>query len=135
MRVALTVVGGLVAVWAAFVLLLFVRRPERATLALATRLVPDTVRLVGRLARDRTISLTTRLPVWLLLAYLVVPIDLVPDFLPVVGYADDVILVSLVLRRLVRRAGADKLVEHWPGTEEGLDTLQRALRLGVSDST
>ena len=135
MRVALTVVGGLVAVWAAFVLLLFVSRPERATLALATRLVPDTVRLVGRLARDRTISLATRLPVWLLLAYLVLPIDLVPDFLPVVGYADDVILVSLVLRRLIRRAGADKLVEHWPGTEEGLDTLQRALRLGVSDST
>jgi uncharacterized membrane protein YkvA (DUF1232 family) len=65
----------------------------------------------------------------MLLVYLASPIDLVPDFIPVIGYADDVIITSIVLRRLVRRAGPEKLREHWPGTPEGLAQLQRLLRL------
>jgi uncharacterized membrane protein YkvA (DUF1232 family) len=56
----------------------------------------------------------------LLLAYLAIPIDLVPDFVPVLGYADDAIIVSLMLRSVVRRAGAPVLRRHWPGTDDGL---------------
>ena len=53
---------------------------------------------------------------WLLLGYLALPIDLVPDFIPVLGYADDAIVVALVLRSVVRRAGPDAIERHWPGT-------------------
>lgn len=95
----------------------------------AARIVPDALRLVRRLAVDGNISRLTRLPIWLLLAYLVFPIDIVPDFIPVIGYLDDVILMSVVLRGVTRRVGADKIDEHWPGTTEGLIALGAALRL------
>ena len=61
----------------------------------------------------------------LLLAYLAIPFDLVPDFVPLLGYADDAILVSLVLRSVVRRAGAPLVRRHWPGTDDGLAALAR----------
>ena len=63
--------------------------------------------------------------------YLAVPIDLVPDFVPVVGYADDAIITSFVLRHVIAQAGPSKLREHWPGSREGLATLMRILRLRV----
>jgi uncharacterized membrane protein YkvA (DUF1232 family) len=56
----------------------------------------------------------------LLIPYLVSPIDLVPDFIPVVGQLDDAILVALVMRYVVRRAGRDVVEELWPGPERGL---------------
>ena len=124
--------GAVVIVWIAFMALVFVARPGDLALRDAMRLLPDTLRLVRRLAADRSIPLSARVSVWLLLVYLASPIDLIPDFVPVIGYADDAILVSLVLRRLIRRSRAEKLREHWPGTAEGLTTLRRVLRLGES---
>lgn len=118
----------LLAGWLALVAWLAVARPRDLGLVGAARLVPDAARLVRRLAADRTVPRRARLPVWLLLAYLACPIDIVPDVLPVVGYADDVVLVSVVLRRFVRRAGPAKLAEHWPGTPEGLAAFRAALR-------
>jgi uncharacterized membrane protein YkvA (DUF1232 family) len=125
----LTVVGALAALWVAFVVFVVVVRPDRSTVAETVRLFPDALRLVKRLATDRTLPLRTRLPVWLLVAYLASPIDLIPDFLPVIGYADDAIVSALVLRLLIRHVGRDKLVEHWPGSPEGLVGLQQLLRL------
>ena len=129
MRLVLILVTGVLAAWLAFVAFLAVARPKTTTLRTTKRLLPDTARLVARLARDHTIPLRTRLPVWLLVGYLAVPFDLVPDFIPVLGYADDVILVAVVLRRLGRKAGRAKLEEHWPGDPEGLAALDRLLRL------
>ena len=115
--------------WVVFVVTLLIARPDGTTVRETVRLLPDTVRLTKRLATDRTIPLRSRLPVWCLLAYLASPIDLIPDFLPVIGYADDAIVTSLVLRRLMRSAGPGKLIEHWPGSADGLAQLQRILRL------
>ena len=84
--------------------------------------------VLWRLGR-KGIPLRTRLLVWLLIAYLASPIDLVPDFVPVIGYADDVIIASIVLRHLARRAGPEKLQEHWPGSADGLAQLRRLLRI------
>ena len=125
--------AALVVLWLLLVAVFFAARPKDANVKDALRLLPDTLRLVKRVATDRTIPLGTRLPVWLLLAYLVSPIDLVPDFVPVIGYADDVIITSLVLRHVVRRAGSDKLAEHWPGTADGLDALRSLLRVPEHD--
>ncbi len=125
----LAVVASLAALWIAFVVALLIARPDRTSVRETVRLLPDTVRLVKRLATDRTIPLHTRLPVWLLVVYLASPIDLIPDFLPLIGYADDAIVASLVLRHLMRRAGRDKLAEHWPGSSAGLARLEQLLRL------
>ncbi|WP_437184143.1 YkvA family protein [Subtercola boreus] len=64
--------------------------------------------------------------IWLdvLLVYLLLPIDLIPDFIPVVGYADDAIIVALLLRFATRHAGAAALDRHWPGTPQGLQALR-----------
>lgn len=128
-RAALIGLGVLALAWLALLAFMVIARPNRDTLGRWPRLLPDALRLVRGLAADRTIPRSARFPVWGLLAYLATPIDLVPDFIPVIGYADDVILVTFVLRRLLRRAGPAKVFEHWPGDPDGLATLQRLLGL------
>ncbi len=61
----------------------------------------------------------------MLLAYLLSPIDLVPDFVPVLGWLDDALVVVIALRFVVRSAGADALERHWPGSPGGLRALCR----------
>jgi uncharacterized membrane protein YkvA (DUF1232 family) len=119
----------LVVIWLVFVVALVITKPERGTLREAARIVPDTVRLVRRLAADRALSRGVRLRLWLLLGYLVSPIDLVPDFIPVIGFADDALVTSLVLRSVIKRAGVEAVRAYWPGTPEGLATLFRVCRL------
>jgi uncharacterized membrane protein YkvA (DUF1232 family) len=131
-RTVLVVVGAIVAAWLAFVVFIAIVKPDDTSLRDALRLLPDIVRLVRRLVADRSIPRRTRWLVWILLGYLVSPIDIIPDFIPVVGYADDAIITSVVLRHVIRTAGVPKVSEHWPGSPEGLVALQRLLRLPKS---
>jgi uncharacterized membrane protein YkvA (DUF1232 family) len=85
--------------------------------------------LLRDVATDRTIPRRTRWLVWILLVYLASPIDVIPDFIPVVGFADDVIISSFVLRHVIRRTGPERLEQHWQGSPEGLAALRRLLRL------
>ncbi len=119
----LTVVSGLLLVWVALLVVLWRAMPEETTLRSTLRLIPDVVRLVRRLAGDKTLARGVRWRLWLLLAYLAMPIDVVPDFIPVLGYADDAIVIALALRSVVRRAGPEALEKHWPGTPEGLGAV------------
>lgn len=131
-----TVVAGFaVAVFVLWVVLvgaLLVARPKGLGLRDAARLLPDVLRLLRRLAADRDLPRGVRVRIWLLLAYLAFPIDLIPDFLPVIGYADDAIVTLLVLRSVVRHAGASVIEDRWPGTPDGLITLQRLTGLTVT---
>lgn len=132
-----TLIGVAVALlvtWAALVVALVVAKPKGALLGEAMRLLPDLLRLLRRLAADRTLPRGVRVRLGLLMVYLAVPIDLIPDFVPVLGYADDAILVTLVLRSVVRRAGLDAVRERWPGTEDGFAALCRLTRLTRSTS-
>lgn len=134
LSVVLVVVGGLVVLWLLAVGALWLaarRQSRRAELREMVRLVPDVVRLVTRLARDPSLPRGVRVRLGLLLGYLALPIDLVPDVVPVVGYADDVVVVALVLRSVVRRAGPDAVERHWPGTPDGLAAVLRLA--GVRD--
>jgi uncharacterized membrane protein YkvA (DUF1232 family) len=117
--------SGLLLCWLILVGVLAWRRPEGPLLREALRLLPDLVRLLRRLAADRNIPRAARVQIVLLLIYLAVPIDLIPDFIPVLGYADDAIIVSLVLRSVVRHAGLATVRRHWPGSDEGLAAVQR----------
>ncbi len=128
-RVLVAVGAALLLSWVALAAFLLAARPKGSTLGEAVRLLPDTVRLLRRLATDRSLPRGVRLRLWLLLAYLAFPIDLVPDFVPVIGYADDAVIVAAALRSVVRRAGPDAVRRQWPGTEEGLVALWRAARL------
>ena len=91
----------------------------------ALRLLPDTVRLLRRLAGDRTLPRGVRIRLILLIVYLACPVDLIPDFIPVLGYADDAIIVAIALRSVIRRSGRAAIAEHWTGTPAGLRTIQR----------
>ncbi|MEY9774890.1 MULTISPECIES: YkvA family protein [unclassified Arthrobacter] len=128
------VIGGVLAVYAVLLLLLWAyarRHPETVTMKDALRLLPDLLRLIRRLLADRSVAVGVRVRLALLLVYLASPIDLVPDFIPVIGYADDVVIVALVLRSVVSRAGADAVRRHWPGTPEGLAVMLRLAGLGT----
>jgi uncharacterized membrane protein YkvA (DUF1232 family) len=124
-HVVLGVAGGLLLVWIALLVTLWRTAPERTSLHEALRLVPDLVRMLRRLAVDPTLPRGVRVRLWLLLGYLVLPIDLVPDVIPVVGYADDVIVVALALRSVTRRVGPEALDRYWPGTPDGLAAVKR----------
>lgn len=124
----LGILVGLLLLYAAFLGALwgFARRhPQVAGSREALRIVPDVIRLVRRLAADPTVPRGVRVRLVLLLVYLVSPLDLVPDVIPVVGYADDAIVVALTLRSVIRRAGPEALERHWPGTDDGLALVRR----------
>ncbi|MFE5839860.1 DUF1232 domain-containing protein [Arthrobacter sp. NPDC056493] len=110
------------------------RNPETVGMKDALRLLPDLLRVIRRLTADKTVSLGVRVKLILLLAYLLLPLDLVPDFLPVIGCADDVIIVALVLRSVIRSAGPEPLRRHWPGSPVGLLIIERLAGISPSDA-
>jgi uncharacterized membrane protein YkvA (DUF1232 family) len=118
---------GLLAVWALLLLLLWLLRPRDMRLGEALRLVPDLLRLIRSLLADRQTPLGVRLALIFLLAWLLNPIDLIPEFVPVIGPLDDVIVAVLVLRYVRRRLGDDELRRRWPGTDAGYALLSSIL--------
>jgi uncharacterized membrane protein YkvA (DUF1232 family) len=106
---------GVLLAWVALIVALMIVRPRGGLAREAVRLLPDVLRLLR--------GVRARLA--LLMAYLALPVDLIPDFLPVIGYADDAIIVAFVLRGVVRRAGIGAVRAHWPGTESGFAALVR----------
>lgn len=128
MRPLLLGVTATAVAWLLLVLVLW-RGSRGLDLRAALRLVPDLARLVGRLARDGALPRRTRVWLWLVVVYLASPVDLVPDVVPVLGWADDVVVVLLALRAVVRAVGTSALSRHWPGSPDGLPVLRRAARL------
>jgi uncharacterized membrane protein YkvA (DUF1232 family) len=98
------------------------RRADARALA---GIVPDCAVLCRRLLGDPRVPRGRKLGLAGLLAYLALPIDIVPDFLPVVGQLDDALIAALVLRGLLRASGAQLVREHWPGPEPSLRIVLR----------
>jgi uncharacterized membrane protein YkvA (DUF1232 family) len=98
------------------------RGPEARALA---RLVPDCLVLARGLLGDREVPARCKVALGFLIVYLASPIDLVPDFIPVIGVLDDAIIVVLVLRWIVREAGPERVRRHWRGTARGLELVLR----------
>ena len=107
------------------VLLLLGRRHEAQEVV---RFIPDCVVLLKRLLGDERVPLGAKLAVCLLLPYLVLPFDLIPDFIPIAGQVDDAILVAVVIAYISRRAGRDVITQQWPGSARGLQIVLAATR-------
>jgi uncharacterized membrane protein YkvA (DUF1232 family) len=135
-ELCLSILGGLVVLWLALIGALWWSartHGESVSLGELLRLAPDVVRLLRRLVVDPTVPRGARIWLGVLLVYLLSPIDLIPDFVPVLGYADDAIIVAVVLRFATKHAGADALARHWPGTPQGLRAL--CTFAGIRDSS
>ena len=87
--------------------------------------VPDCAILFSRLARDERVPRRHKLVLGLLVAYLALPFDLVPDFIPVAGQLDDALLVAFALRTILRGSGRQLVQEHWPGPASSLAFVLR----------
>jgi uncharacterized membrane protein YkvA (DUF1232 family) len=127
-QILISIAAGIAVLYAVLIALLW-RAGQRAgtggQLRDALRLLPDLIRLLRRLAADATLPRGVRLRLLLLIGYLALPIDLIPDFIPVLGYADDAIIVALALRSVTRAAGPEAIARHWPGTPTGLEVVRR----------
>lgn len=122
-------VGSLLLIWLILVAALAAARPKGGALPEALRLLPDLLRLLRNLATDPALPRGVRFRLALLVAYLAMPIDLIPDFIPVLGYADDVIIAIITLRSVARHAGLEAIKRHWTGTPDGFDALARVTGL------
>jgi uncharacterized membrane protein YkvA (DUF1232 family) len=127
----LIVLAVLLALYALIVLALLVagRRTDARAVA---GFVPDCLVLFKRLLADPAVPRGRKVVLALLVAYLAMPIDLIPDFIPVAGQLDDAILVALALRGLVRGGGPDLIRRHWPGPEQSLRVILRLSGARVS---
>lgn len=124
-EIAIGVVIALLTTWLILVVGLLLVRPRGALLGESLRILPDLLRLLRRLATDVRLPRRIRIMLFALFAYLALPIDLIPDFIPVLGYADDAIIVVFALRAVVRHAGHDAVRRNWPGTDDGFAALCR----------
>ena len=120
----LVAAAAALAVYLAFVVALLIagRRTEAVALA---RFIPDCLVLFRRLLADDRVPRRRKFVLVALVGYLAMPIDLVPDFIPIAGQLDDVIIAALALRYVLRSDGPGLIREHWPGPETSLDVVLR----------
>ena len=116
---------GLVAVWLILIAVLWVLRPRDVAIGELVRLIPDVLRLVRNLLADRSVPIAVRIALAGLVLWLVSPIDLIPEFIPLLGPLDDAIVAVLVLRFVRRRLGDAELRARWPGSPAGYELLER----------
>lgn len=124
------IIVGLAAAWLLLLALLFVLRPRGVGAAAVIGVVPDVLRLARSLVADPTVPASVRASLVFLGAWLLSPIDLIPEFVPVLGPIDDVIVTVLILRWVRSRLGETELRQRWPGSSEGYEVLVRVIGAG-----
>ena len=124
MRTSLIALGIAAGVWAVSIVGLLVVGRRTAARRLAT-LLPNLVRLFHALVRDSRVPRSSKVLLGFAIAWFVWPIDLVPEFIPVLGPLDDVVVAALAVRHVLRKAGPDAIAEHWSGDQATLGILLR----------
>jgi uncharacterized membrane protein YkvA (DUF1232 family) len=125
--VIVAVVVGLIALWALLLVLFWVLRPKGVLVRELLGLIPDVLRLLRSVIGDRSAPLDVRLVLVGLLAWVVSPIDLIPEFIPVLGPIDDVVVAVVAMRYVRRRVGIEDLRRRWTGTDDGFALLIRVI--------
>jgi uncharacterized membrane protein YkvA (DUF1232 family) len=121
------IILAILVAWGVLLVVLWWIRPRDVRAFDVVRVIPDLLRLTRDLLLDRTAPRAVRIALVVLLAWLISPIDLVPEFIPVLGPLDDVIVAVVVLRYVRRRLGAEELQRRWRGTPEGWALVERLL--------
>lgn len=98
----------------------------------AVLLLPNIVKLLSRLLRDRRVPVRRKVFIAAVFGYVVSPVDLIPDFVIGIGRLDDLVLVSLAIDHLMSGAEEAIVIEHWDGTEDGLDLVRSTFSWAAS---
>jgi uncharacterized membrane protein YkvA (DUF1232 family) len=125
--VVIGIVLGIVALWVALLLVFVALRPKGVPVRELVEVIPDVLRLLRSLITDRSAPLDVRLVLVGLVAWIISPIDLIPEFVPVLGPLDDVVVAIVSMRYVRRRMGSDELRRRWAGTPEGFILLARVI--------
>ena len=123
MEVIFAIAVGLIALWAILLVMFWALRPRNVAVRELLGLIPDVLRLLRSTIGDRSAPIDARLVLVGLLAWILSPIDLIPEFIPVLGPLDDVVVAVVAMRYVRRRVGIDELRRRWTGTEDGFALL------------
>ena len=126
---AIGFVTVLVVGWIVLAVAIARARPPGGIEGGTVRLLPDVIRLLRNLARDRTLPRSVRWKLAIALLYNVQPINLIPDFVPLLGVVDNLVITAWALRSALKAAGPDAVARHWAGTADGLALLFRLVHL------
>ena len=129
-RALLGLLAGLAVLWVALLVVFWFLRPRGVPAREIVKVVPDLLRLLRTLLVDRAVPLDVRLVLVGLLAWILSPIDLIPEFIPALGPLDDVVVAIVAMRYVRRRLGVDELLARWAGTPEGFALLLRVIGSG-----
>jgi uncharacterized membrane protein YkvA (DUF1232 family) len=91
--------------------------------------LPELVRLIARLVGDPLLPRTAKLALAAAMVYLASPIDLIPDFVPLIGYLDDVLVAALLVDGILNWVDRGLVLKYWPGSPDSLERLARAARM------
>ena len=127
LRTLAGIVVALVALWAVLLVLFWALRPKGVSIREILGVIPDVVRLLRSVIGDRSAPLDVRLVLVGLLAWILSPIDLIPEFIPVLGPLDDVVVAVVAMRYVRRRVGVEDLRRRWSGTDDGFALLLRVI--------
>ena len=108
-------------------------RPRGLSPADLLRVYPDLVRLLVSLSRDRRVGRAVRWRLLVALVYNAQPFNLIPDFIPVIGFADNVVVTAWAVRSAIRRAGPAVVLSNWSGSRAGFALVCRLCRLKIAD--
>lgn len=121
------IVVAIVLLWALLLLLFWALRPKGVAVRELLGLIPDVLRLLRSVIGDSSAPLDVRLVLVGLLAWILSPIDLIPEFIPVLGPLDDVVVAVVAMRYVRRRVGVADLRRRWSGTADGFALLLRVI--------
>lgn len=129
-RVIVGVVVGLVVLWVAVLILFWAFRPKGVAVREVVAIVPDVLRLLRSLVGDPAVPLDVRIVLVGLVAWIISPIDLIPEFIPVLGPIDDIVVAVVAMRFVRRRMGVEDLRRRWSGSPGGFELLLRVIGAG-----
>ncbi len=121
------VIAALAGVWLLAIAFLWWHKPSRDAALAAARLIPEIMAMGARVAADRETPRSAKVALGVLVVWLASPIDLIPEFIPILGPLDDIVVAAIILRWVGRRVGVDGLRRHWRGSDEGFDRVRRLI--------